>query len=133
VDYLDKEVIPDFLGGECVVSVRLQGLGCGRGRSQRLLGRGCRGPRRLEWGPLLCVWVLVPGEVMLSLFGGAGLVFEAAPKRGEFSPKEGPYLVSFKHSDPDGSFQKPRDQASQRFTLVFPTQYVARQQSEFTC
>lgn len=73
VDYLDKEVIPDFLGGECVVSVWLQALGCGLGRSQRLLGQGCRGPRRLEWGPPLCVGGAGSWRGHAFSFGGQGL------------------------------------------------------------
>lgn len=121
MDYLDKEVIPDFLGGECVVSVAAgRGLGLQRsteaGVGPHPCECGCRHPERSHF-----------------LFLGAGLVFKAAPKRGESSPKEGPYLGFFKHSDPDGSFWKCGDQASQRFILVFPIQYVARQQSEFTC
>lgn len=57
---------------------------------------------------------LVPGGSCGSL--GAALVLEAAPRRDDFSLKEGPYLGSFKLSEQEGSFWKPRDQASQMLT-----------------
>lgn len=80
MDYLDKEVIPDFLGGECVVSVA-----AGRGVGLQRSTEAGVGPHPCECG---CRYL----ERSCFLFLVAGLVFIAAPKRGESSPKEGPYL-----------------------------------------
>lgn len=97
MDYLDQEVIPDFLGGECLVRPR------GPGR-QEGAGRGLGGGQEDVGG------------------AGAGLVLEAAPKTGDSSRKEGPFLGAFKHSEQGRSFQKSRHQASHRLAPpVFPT------------
>lgn len=59
VDYLDKDVIPDFLGGECMVRPQWLALGCGLGGAGHCWGGasgvkgGWQGPvRAMAWGGL---------------------------------------------------------------------------------
>lgn len=52
MDYLDKEVIPDFLGGECVVSVKLRSWAVASGGVRDCWGRAAEVQR--GWSGVFC-------------------------------------------------------------------------------